>query len=339
MSTTGEPWHIVGQGLAGTCLAWHFLDRGAECVISSDGRDGSSRVAAGLVNPVTGKNFAPSWRVAEFLPEAAAFYQKIESLLGIRCWHPLPVVRLARDAKEWRRIEERLARPDTKPWVVGSVGPPPGWRAAVELCGGGRLDTRMFLDASRAHFEGLGIHRRAGGDSEALGILPAASERTVLCQGASGLLENQLGPHRCAKGEILTLEAPGWAQAQIRIGGGGWLVPIGGGRFKAGSTYEWDTLDSTPTDAGLERVTEIARALGGDDHFTILAHEAGVRPILRRSEPLIGRHPVGGWVFNGLGSKGSLYAPGCGRRLATACLDGTAIEAELDFQTFADRRI
>jgi len=321
------PWQIVGQGLAGTCLAWHFLNRGAACTISSVGRDGSSRVAAGLVNPVTGKNFTPSWRIAEFLPEAQVFYQNIEVLLGVRFWHPLPVLRLARDLKEWRRIEERVLRPETAVWITDTVTPPDGWHAAVELRGGARLDTRAFLDASKSHFEKLGVYQQSS-------VAFRGHDRTIFCEGAAGLMDHRLGPHRCAKGEILTISAPNWPQTHIRIGAGGWLVPIGGGCFKTGSTYEWDILDNQPTDAGRDRVIEIARLLGGNDAFTIIAHEAGVRPILRRSQPLIGRHPDGAWVFNGLGSKGSLYAPGCARRLAVACLDGTPIEADLDFLTF-----
>jgi len=329
VKTTAQPWHIVGQGLAGTCLAWQWIEHGAVCIITSDGRDGSSRVAAGMVNPVTGKNFAPSWRIADFLPEAEAFYQKLEAVLGVRFWHPLPVLRLARDSKEWQRIEERLARPETAPWVAGVVAPPGGWHAAVELRGGARLDTRTFLDASKGHFEKLGIYQ--AGDSRPQTHHDA---RTLFCEGAAGLLGNQLGPHRCAKGEILTIHAPDWPQTHIRVGSGGWLVPIGDGRFKTGSTYEWNTLDNQPTAAGRERVIEIARTLGGDDALTIIAHEAGVRPILRRSQPLIGQHPDGAWIFNALGSKGSLYAPGCARRLAATCLGGHPIEADLDFQTF-----
>ena len=323
MKSTAQPWRIVGQGLAGTCLAWHFLERDVEFAVASDGRPGSSRVAAGMVNPVTGKNFGPSWRIADFLPEAVAFYQNIEAMLGVRFWHPMPVLRLARDAREWRRIEERMARPETEPWVVGLVPPPEGWHAAVELRGGGRLDTRALLDASRAHFEAVGVCRDIAGDG-----------RNVFCEGAAGLMGGRLGPHRCAKGEILTLHAPGWPQSHIKVGAGGWLVPMGDGSFKVGSTYEWDTLDDRPTDAGRARVLEIARQLGADDSFTVVAQDAGVRPILRRSQPLIGRHPDGGWVFNGLGSKGSLYAPGCARRLAAACLDDAPIEADLDFQSF-----
>lgn len=308
-------------------MAWQFLERGAEFSISSDGRPGSSRVAAGLVNPVTGKNFGASWRIADFLPEAMAFYQKIEVTLGVRFWHPLPVLRLARDAREWRRIEARMTNPEAVPWIAGTVAAPDGWHAGVELRGGGRLDTRTFLDASMRRFDAVGIHQVASIDFP-------GGDHTIFCEGAAGLLGGKLGPQRCAKGEILTIHAPGWPQTHIKVGAGGWLVPIGDGQFKAGSTYEWNTLDSQPTDAGRERVEEIARTLGNDDAFTLIAHEAGVRPILRRSQPLMGRHPEGGWIFNGLGSKGSLYAPGCARRLADACLDGTAIEADLDFQSF-----
>ncbi len=333
MKSGDQPWRVVGQGLAGTSLAWRFLERGAEFTIASDGRPGSSRVAAGLVNPVTGRNFGPSWRIGDFLPEAAGFYEKTGSFLGIRCWHPLPVLRLARDAEEWRRIDARMANPEAAPWIAGVAPPPPGWHAAVELRGGGRLDARAFLDASAAHFEKLGILRQREEDPP-----DGPDARTILCQGAAGLLDGRLGPHRCAKGEILTVHAPGWSESHIRVGAGGWLVPVGGGRFKAGSTYEWDTLDSEPTVAGLDRLRETARRLGGDDAFAVVAHEAGVRPILRRSQPVIGRHPDGGFVFNGLGSKGSLYAPGCARRLADACLEGAAIGADLDFESFRHGR-
>jgi glycine/D-amino acid oxidase-like deaminating enzyme len=83
----------------------------------------------------------------------------------------------------------------------------------------------------------------------------------------------------------------------------------------------------------LERLRRIAMKLGGAD-FEIIAHEAGVRPILRRSEPLIGPMSEGGWMFNGLGSKGSLYAPGMARRLALWMLDGQEPEEHFDIRAF-----
>lgn len=326
VSAAENRWKIVGGGLAGCCLAWNLWERGIPFKWLDGGRGGSSRVAAGMINPVTGKNFEPSWRIAEFLPEAMDFYVAVENQLGRKLWHPLPVVRLARADKEWRKIQSKLDRPEVARWVVGEVIAPEGWAGAVELTGGGRLDTRAFIEGSWDFLKGRGVQceEREAGEV-------AAGE--IRCEGALGLMAGHCGPHRCAKGEILTVRAD-WDESRIRIGAGGWLVPCGGGIFRAGSTYDWNELDEIPTATGRTKVEEIARQLGGDD-FEVIGHDAGIRPILRRSEPLIGPLEIeGAWMFNGLGSKGSLYAPGVARRLADWLVDGMVPEADLDFRNF-----
>jgi glycine/D-amino acid oxidase-like deaminating enzyme len=316
------PWTIVGQGLAGTCLAWELWNRGVEFRLVDREKGGSSLVAAGLVNPVTGKNFEPTPRIGDFLPEALEFYRGLEELLENSFWHPLPILRLAEDEKEWSKMLAKRSRPDVACWLSNNGEPlaAAGWFGALELNGGGRLDTRAFLDGSREFFRQRGIYQQA----ELSNV--GDNGRRIWCEGAAGLLLERYGPHRCAKGEILTLRASGWDESHIRIGAGGWLVPVGGGCFKAGSTYEWDQLDETPTEAGKEKVMAIARRLGGGGEPEILAHEAGVRPILRRSEPWIGPLGNGDWMFNGLGSKGSLSAPGMARRLVDWIRDGTEPE-------------
>lgn len=319
---------IVGQGLAGTCLAWELWKRGASFMLADRERGGSSRVAAGLINPVTGKNFEPSARIAEFLPEALDFYTEVEARLGLKFWHPLPVLRLADSEKEWEKMLAKRSKPDVARWLAHGGTPvgADGWSGALELTGGGRLDTRAFLDGSREFFRQSGIYQTAE-------IPSAPAGGRIWCDGAAGLMQGRCGPHRCAKGEILTLRALGWDATRIRIGSGGWLVPLGGGLFKAGSTYEWHELDETPTAAGRVRVMEIAARLGGGN-FEVIAHEAGIRPILRRSEPVIGPLGDGDWLFNGLGSKGSLYAPGVARRLSGWLIEGAAPGPELDFRRF-----
>ncbi len=112
-----------------------------------------------------------------------------------------------------------------------------------------------------------------------------------------------------------------WREDRIVIGAGGWMVPIGEKMFRVGSTYEWDELDGGGTTAGRERVGEIAIALGGNE-FEVIDHVAGVRPIMRCSQPVIGRTKAGAWFLNGLGSKGALYAPGAAKYLADAILEG-----------------
>jgi glycine/D-amino acid oxidase-like deaminating enzyme len=329
VSTADPQWSIVGQGLAGTCLAWQLWQRSVSFTITDNHAGGSSRVAAGLINPVTGKNFEPSWRIGDFLPDALEFYRRVEARMSRQLWHPFPILRLAATDKEWQKIRSKLDSPGVTPWRAASVTPPPGWCGAVEVHGGGRLDTRAFIEGSREFFENLGCYHRGEIDFN------HRKAHQIWCLGASGLIAGHLGTHRCAKGEILTIHAPTWDDSQIRIGAGGWLVPIGKGNFKVGSTYEWNQLDQQPTEYGRLRVTEIASKLGGDS-FQILDHDAAIRPILRRSQPLIGVFEANVWIFNALGSKGSLYAPGIADRLANWMLKGIQPEADINFNTYLE---
>jgi glycine oxidase len=324
MSDFNAKWIIVGQGLAGTCLAWALWQRGEKFQLIDDGLGGSSRIAAGMINPITGKNFEPSWRIGEFLPEALELYAAVGKFLSRQLWFPYPVVRLAATAKEWQKISGKL----DSPWVERVVEPPAGWVGAVRLHGGGRLDTRAFLEGSREFFMAQGRYTFAENFTD------GGSAQMIRCEGAAGLLAGRYGPHRCAKGEILTVKTKAWNEEEIRIGAGGWLVPLGDGYYRVGSTYEWHELDALPTAKGRARVEEIASRLLGTDDFEVTAHDAGVRPILRRSQPLIGPLATGEWMFNGLGSKGSLYAPGMARQLAAWLVDGEEPEAEVDFRVF-----
>jgi flavin-dependent dehydrogenase len=311
--------HITGMGLAGCCLAWQRHFRGqAFTWEDADLPGASSRMAAGLINPVTGQNFSPSWRLAEFLPEACEFYGRVAELLEARLWHPLPVWRLVSEA-EWVKVQGKLDA--AAPWIerVAEHGLP-GWRAVVVLRGGGRVATREFCEGTQRFFE---TSRREA----------VAEDVEVLCEGAAGLIAGRLGKHRCAKGEILTVQAPAWPQDRILIGGGGWLVPLGQGTFKAGSTYTWEPLDADPTVEGREKIKGILHLLGGDN-FEVIDHQAGIRPIVRKSQPVIGALTDGRVVFNGLGSKGSLYAPGVAGRLNGWLCNGPSIDYCLDVGLF-----
>jgi glycine oxidase len=95
-----------------------------------------------------------------------------------------------------------------------------------------------------------------------------------------------------------------------------WLVPLGGDRFLAGSTYEWDQLDTVPTAAKRDEICARVREFVGVP-FEVVGHTAAVRPVLTTGKPVAEwRGRLG--VFNGLGSKGVLLAPSAATRFA-AC--------------------
>lgn len=330
-----EAWTIVGQGLAGTCLAWELWKREVPFTLIDREQGGSSRVAAGLINPVTGKNYEPSAGIGTFLPLAMDFYAAAEPSLRTKVWHPFAILRLAATEKEWQKMQAKAQIPEVAEWIADGPTPMPGcdWFGRLVLQHGGRLDTRAFLDSSREFFSRQGRYQQ--GEIQ----MKDAPPHTVWCDGATGLISGRHGEHRCAKGEILTVEASNWDNSTIRIGAGGWLVPAGENRFKIGATYEWEELDDQPTDAGRKQLERLAHRLGGPG-YEIIDHEAGIRPILRRSQPLIG--PLGNpqeqqWMFNALGSKGSLYAPGIARQLANWLIEGEEADRRWDIRKISAR--
>ncbi|MBT6398671.1 MAG: FAD-binding oxidoreductase, partial [Verrucomicrobia bacterium] len=90
-----------------------------------------------------------------------------------------------------------------------------------------------------------------------------------------------------------------------------WLIPIGGNLYRVGATYDWDRLESGPTDEGRRKVENILKNFTTRD-YEVVNHVAGIRPIINRSRPVVEFQEGKGWMINGLGSKGVIYAPRLG---------------------------
>lgn len=340
---------IIGQGLAGTTLAWHLLWRGARClVIDRDEAVTSSKIAGGLMTPVTGQRLVPTWRLHDVWPAAVEFYRRVESLTEAPLLHQRGHVRLFRSAIEQDRYAARdltdipvdVRQPEPpidKDWFEDSLG-------GFEMPLAGQLDVATYLEVSRSFFERSGMYREADVDP-ATGIRPEPdgvqlpelgirAKRLIFCEGFAArenpwLQGIAFDPTR---GEILTIRVPGLAESRI-INRGVWLAPIGDGLFRVGSTYDWENLDAGPTDAGCEELTARLREFLRLP-FELVEHSAAVRPIVVGRHPIIGMHPghpqLG--VFNGLGSKGSLQAPYFAAQFAEFLTTGGLLDEGVDVQ-------
>lgn len=342
---------IVGQGIVGSTLALELMGRGQRVLVLDRGDAGSSsRVAAGLVTPLTGKGMNPAWRQEAFLPLAKGFYRKLEKESGQAMYHSTPVVRVFQSGKE---REKWLAKGgECQQWAEliesGDACIPSTMdlgHGGLKMPEGAWLDTRLFLEVVKNKLLASGSWREEEFNEEELSFTDEGiawrdvkAKKVILCQGAYGLRSlGSLGEgkyfgsvaHRSAKGEILTVRVNNLTN-DYRYHGVGWLAPRADQIWKLGATYEWDELNSNPTDRGKQKLLErLAEWWRGDvEQLEILSHEAGVRPIIRNSRPVMGlhaEHPAVGF-FNGLGSKGVLMAPAAAASFA-AFLAG---EAEFD---------
>ena len=250
---TDVDWVIAGGGLAGTVLAWELLRLGQEVrVVDPLERETSSRVAAGLVTPVTGKGLNVSWRFAELQPVAVAFYRELEGQLGATFYHEMPIVRVFGSEKERVKWEKKKGRPEIAEWVEDGGAEFPDTVEApfggFVMRGGGYLDVEAFLEASHSAWLAEGRLEKGVVDSDEL---PEAKCGVVYCLGAAaeGRAPFEWVPFRAAKGEILDIGSEHDA-SRVMNQVGTWLLPVGEGKFRTGATYSWEPLDTVPTDEG-----------------------------------------------------------------------------------------
>jgi glycine oxidase len=110
-----QDYIIVGQGIAGSILAYFLRKNGQKVVIidgDTEGSLSSSKVAAGVINPITGRRFVKSWRIDALLPVAKRTYQELENLLNILIWHDRRIVRTLKDTEEENNFLLRRTYPD-----------------------------------------------------------------------------------------------------------------------------------------------------------------------------------------------------------------------------------
>jgi len=339
---------IVGQGLAGTCLAWQLWWRGIPfLMVDRDEPLSSSKVAAGLISPITGMRLNVNWRYDLLHPEALRFYRRIERITQQRCFFPRRLVRLLWD----ERAQELWARRCVVPAVQAYLSP----RPQVPLVDPGRVvapfggfqqrhaayvDTAAFLAASKRVFENAGCWQSgtvppAEVTESEEGIIWAGQRfsHVVWCTGwesAGQSLWASLN-HRPARGTVLRLRAELGGERRI-LNRGAWLLPRADGTLFAGPTYELEFTE--PHQPSAQAVSALHEKLQGLVRvpYQVIDSQTAVRPIIQRAKVLIGPHPQHPRqvFFNGLGSKGALRAPWAARLLAEHLLDGTAIEEEID---------
>lgn len=320
---------IVGQGLAGTLLAWACEQARVPFELADAGPAGATTAAgAGIVNPVTGRRLVKSWRVAELLPAARATYREIEHVLGVPLWRGMRIHRRLADDAERAALARKLAAGELAPHVTAD-GPDACW-----IDDAARVDFGRLLAASRARW-------RAAGRLRAGRVEPRAeTERyrwVIDCTGTDAARAGRFGfvPWEFSQGELLELAEAGLAPDVI-VHRRHWVVPTGEGTALVGATHQPGVTDPAPTAAGRGQLEAAARELLGRPAVRVVGHRSGVRVTLPDRRPVAGWHPRhrGLGLINGLGAKGALWAPLLARAMTLSVLTGRPVEPEVAVDRF-----
>jgi glycine oxidase len=141
-------------------------------------------------------------------------------------------------------------------------------------------------------------------------------------------------PMKPVKGETIIIECKAANITDI-INKHLFILPLGDDQYKVGATFNWDDLNDTPSDKGIEKLeTELKQILNLP--YTILKKEAGVRPSVIDRRPILGVHPIHKnlGVFNGFGTKGVMLCPYLSEMFYNFMFLGKTLLSEVDVKRF-----
>ncbi|MTB49988.1 FAD-binding oxidoreductase [Lewinella sp. W8] len=348
---------IVGQGLAGTLLGYR-LERAGHRVeyVDAPGQTAASSVAAGIINPITGRRFVKSWRIDELIPAARELYRELEALLDVSLWHELPLIRTLYNRGDENDWLARTADPGYADYMEEKpkVGRIPSLTEDVHAYAGvrhaARVDIGVLVTAYRERLQREGRLREetfdyqkleaGSGDAAGARYYPAGQEvpitydTVIFCEGWRARFNPWFGalPHGGNKGEVLLVktEAPLLERMfKHRV----FLVPFTEDTYWIGATSENQFSEENPTAVNRQFLEDRLREVLTVP-YEIVEHRAAVRPTVRDRRPFLGRHPQlpALAIFNGLGTKGTSLAPLCSRWLADHLLTDAALPPEVDIR-------
>lgn len=361
---------IVGGGVIGLSIAWQAQRKGLTVVVLE--RDtlgcGASRVAAGMLAPVTEVEFGDAARESLRLGlHSVSMWPGFAASLQAASGRPVPLHRsgtlvVARDADEARELDRQIelrisleldanrlrgseAR-ELEPALAPSV------RLAMEIPDDHSVDPRTVIDALRTACEREGVELRErvvvqsveSRFGEVHGVALAGGEtvsvpRAVIAAGAwssqiDGLPESERLPVRPVKGQVLRLRdpsGPGLLGRVLRYEGG-YVVPRGDGRYVLGASVEEKGFDRSPTAGAVRELLRDAwELLPGIDELAIEELAVGFRPGTPDNVPLIGQTSVRGLLrATGHYRNGILLAPLTGEIVARELAGETASSGASD---------
>ncbi len=337
---------IVGQGIGGTMVSYFLHKAGLDFVVIDPAlSSNASRVAGGIINPVTGKKLARTWRIDDLHPFALQTYQALGALLKKELVLKTHVNRYFSNPEDVVKFGEQAQTQDwfadyilplqvNEPAINNTLG---GFTIspALKIYGSVLMDAwRDYLKSSGRFIEDTFEHSKLQLLAEGVEYKNIKAKQVVFCEGW-GVRHNPWFkdlPFNAAKGEALIVRIEGLIPDEVFLKGV-FVVPLGDNLYYIGSTNEWVFENDQPSAhkrAELER--KLSKALNLP--YEVLEHKAAVRPAVKDRRPLMGEHPEHKqlWLFNGLGTKGYSLSPYFAHQLVEALQGNAHMDDEVRIQ-------
>ncbi len=338
---------IVGQGLAGSALAWELMQRGKSLVVfDSPAANRASSVAAGLYNPITGRVLTKTWMAEKIFPFLEKFYGDAEIKTNEHFLNRLPVYRpfVAEDERtQWadKLNNSGIKGMDLTIHPAGSFNIPNPF-GGIEIVNSGYLSVIRWIDTVRNalieknSYSSNEFHEDKLETQDQISYGEILADKIIFCNGLAALKTKFFHwlPLRALKGETLDVKLS-FAPERL-FNRGVYLAPTDVEKiFKVGATYEHAPFSESATDSGRGYLASALHQLIGKQ-FEIVHQDWGIRPTTPDRRPILGAHPGNKNViaFNGLGTKGVSLSPYFAHQLASWLEGNGDLSTEVNIYRF-----
>ncbi len=344
---------IIGQGICGSFLSWNLWREGqAIIVIDQPQPFSASKVASGVINPVTGRQVVTTWMADELLPFVADAYRRMGHDTGENLVQSCSVMAFPPSVQMAGAYAGRIA--EHNPYLhpvadtireqfehlfhfyhgVVAINPTllvqlhpllKGWRQ--KLANENALMEEHF-DSNALSFDASGVQYKN-----------IRAKKILFCDGVASMfnpLWSKL-PFGLNKGQALIADIPYLPAEHIYKFGPMTLVPWYDGLWWIGSSYENEFTDTQPSPGFREKTIQSLQYVLKTG-FTVIDHLSSVRPVVAvERRPFVGLHPhyPQAGILNGMGTKGCSLAPYFAEQLTRHLLYDEPLDATADVRRFA----
>jgi glycine/D-amino acid oxidase-like deaminating enzyme len=339
---------IIGQGISGSFLSYYLNKKGKSFIIIDNNKPNSaSKVASGLINPITGRRYVKTWMIETIMPFAVGAYKFLETELNVDLIKKKTIVDFFTTPQMKTAFEDRLAN-DTS-YISKEIDTfkfTPNINFAFDagtILPSYIVDINSFLDSykQKLHQNNQIIETNFEESLLSFGTncifyKDIKASKIIFCDGITSANNKWFKnlPFSFNKGEALLIKNDS-LDINFVYKQGISILPIGNNNFWVGSSYQWNFEDDAPSDAFYNKtILQLQNML--TSNFLVENHLAAIRPANIERRPFVGLHPIekNVGIFNGMGAKGCSLAPYFAHEFANNLVDKKPLNPLVDVARF-----
>lgn len=340
---------IVGQGICGSILSYQLIKKGKTVIVIDENKTNtSSKVASGVINPVTGRRAVTTWLASEILPYCNSFYNQLQSefclpiisqknILSFHINQQRKDTYEKRLEEEYNYLTEFTESNELRTFFNFQHGVTeinPIYLIEVQNI---ISAVKEFLIQQHSYLQEKFIEENLIITNHEIKYQNIFANKIIYCNGIQSMNSffwRKL-PFVRNKGQAIIVEIDNLPPNKIYKFGTTTLVPWYNNYWWVGSTYELHFFTEEPTIDFLKN-TENNLTVFLKSKFKIINHIAAVRPATVERRPFVGFHPmhknIG--ILNGMGTKGCSLAPYFSNQFVNHFLNNNLLHPEADVHRF-----